>query len=150
MTNEPVQQPNRRRHVRIPVEVEVTLQVVFPEETFSPRPMRGVTRDLSMSGMRVITYQASEEFYRRIIQAIRYVKVSLVLPGLRDEMDLHGKIVWVDYDNRQIRPCCTFGISFERLRDKEIQALERSLDYISRHMVDRIEPVAIIRSPRSS
>jgi hypothetical protein len=65
-------------------------------------------------------------------------------------MDLHGKIVWVDYDNKQLRPCCTFGISFDRLREREMQALERSLEAISRHMVDPIEPAVILRPPKSS
>ena len=58
---------------------------------------------------------------------------------------LHGRIVWVHFDNKQNPPCCDFGISFERLRDSDLAALERSIDMISRTMVNLMEPAVMLR-----
>jgi c-di-GMP-binding flagellar brake protein YcgR len=146
MSSSPIE---RRRHTRIHVETEVTLLVMFPEETFTPHPMRGITQDLSLSGMRVITYQTSDAFYRLVIKSVRFAKTTLQLPGTGEEVTLHGRIVWVEFDTKQNPPACSYGISFSHASRAEAEALERSLDCVSRQTVAPLQPAAVIRKSGS-
>lgn len=140
--------PERRQNARIPVETEATLLVMFPEETFAPHPMRGITKDLSLSGMRVITYQTTDVFYRQVIKGVRYAKVTLTLPGTSQEITLQGRIVWVEFDTKREPPACTYGISFASVGPKETEALQRCFEYVSRRTFTPLQPVAIIRKQK--
>lgn len=142
--------PERRQHERIPVETEATLLVMFPEETFHPHPMRGITKDLSRSGMRVITYQTTDAFYRQVIKGVHYAKVTLTLPGTSEEITLHGRVVWVEFDTNQAPPACTYGISFDNLGQRETDALQRCFEYVSRRTIAPLQPAAIIRKGRGA
>jgi len=138
---------DRRRNVRVLVHAPVTLLVVFPEETFSPRPMSGYSMDLSLSGMRVVTRQTPESFYRKVLQGVRYAKVSTQLPGVEQPVTFHGRIVWIEFDNKIDPPCCTYGVAFERLQPEQMDALERCINQVSKSTVSGIGP-GVPLSPR--
>lgn len=138
---------DRRRATRVPVRVEATMLVLFPEETFTPQPLYGQTLDLSMSGMRFCTRQASDDFYRLVIRGVRHAKIEVQLPGLEQCICFQGRIVWVDFDNMQDPPSCLFGISLDALTSGQKQALETCIANLTKGIVstDGIGPGKLIQ-----
>ncbi len=120
----------RRRHERIPVETPVTLRVVFPEETFTPYRMTGMTVEFSQTGMRMVTRDTPEAVYRRIIRQMRYAKVSFTTPDTDEYVTLHGSINWVQFDNKEEPPVCTYGIAFLENDEEVLDTLRRFLERV--------------------
>lgn len=122
----------RRKHPRVPLNVTTSLMILFPEETFRPTPMDGIVEDISRAGLRVTVSNVTEDFHRLIIRSVRYVKLTVRLPGTDEDLALHGKIVWVGYDNKRRVPVCSFGIAFERFEEHDREVVERFVQSITR------------------
>lgn len=121
--------------VRLAVEAKV--RILFPEETFTPCPADGMAQDLSITGMRIVTTDIPEKFYQRLMQSVHFAKVTLQLPGRPDEITFHGRIAWMDFNNQVSPPRCTLGFVFENLGAEEIQALEESIKFALRRILEQ-------------
>ncbi len=117
--------PDNQPHVpQIRIGLEAKVTILFPEETFTPLVLEGVTRDISASGMRVVATGVSEELYGKVLHHIRHAKVILNPPGWNRDITLRGRIVWLDYDNKAAPPTCTFGITLENSSDEAQASLK--------------------------
>lgn len=107
-----VELAERRRHLRLPINLDLMLTIVLPEETFTPYKRRGVTTDLSASGACIKTYQLSRRDFSSLMKAIRFAKLELEPPG-QAPITLKGQIVWMDYHDatKFDRSYCMLGIS---------------------------------------
>jgi hypothetical protein len=120
----------RRHHQRINVQVEANLRIHLPEQSFTPLPMHGCTKHVSLGGLRFETRQAPEDYYRVITEQPRRGRVTVQLPGSHEEVSFTGRVVWTTLSVDQAPPLCTFGISFEELNPPERQALQRCLNLL--------------------
>lgn len=117
----------RRRHPRVAINLPATVAVLMPEDTFRPERTAGVLTDLSLGGLKVAVEGVSEAFYKRLLRELRYAKVWVRFPGNSHETELHGKIVWVHFDNKAVPPACSYGIMFERVTPKATADIEAAL-----------------------
>ena len=118
--------------VRIGIRAKVT--VLFPEETFSPTLIDGITEDISPTGMRIRCDGVQDDVYGKTLKQVRFAKVDLENPLTGEELLLRGRIVWVDYNNRATPPCCTFGIAIEDDDDAGREALQQIVLSVVRQM----------------
>ena len=119
-------------HVRIGIRAKVT--ILFPEETFSPTLIDGITEDLSPTGMRIRCDDVREDLYGKTLKQVRFAKVDLEHPLTGENLLLRGRVVWVDYNNRATPPCCTFGIAIEDDDEEGRDALQQIVLSVVRQM----------------
>ncbi len=103
----------RRAHERFAMELDVSLQILIPEETFQPRSMKAKTQDISVRGMKLLVPGLSRELYAQLISAKRYARVGLTDPKGGDQLKVSGLIVWYDYhrpEKAQRAGDCLMGI----------------------------------------
>ncbi len=140
----------RRQHPRIPVKLDVHLQLLVPEQTFTPQNIPALAVDMSLSGMKVMTQHCPEPLHGQVLKTIRHAKVDAVLPGMDKPTDFRGRIVWVSYDNQQQPPLLTLGICFDSTTQEQQTALQRGLEAFRKGSVQNVKPAATIRRPPAS
>ena len=82
---------------RFRIELRATLQILLPEETFTPRPIDCTTVDVSARGLKLCIENMPGELYLRVIRGIRHARISLNDDRLERPVRLDGQVVWVDY-----------------------------------------------------
>jgi hypothetical protein len=115
-------QPSQDRNAKAPqvrVSFEVAVKVLFPEETFTPVQLEGLTQDISHHGMRVRIPHLSEEVYGKILRTVRNAQIELSPPGESEPISVRGRIVWLDFDSRGCH--CTFGVTLENTPEETKQ-----------------------------
>ncbi len=113
---------------RITLDLPVELSILLPEETFHPTNLRAVAKDLSRTGMKLITHEMTREIYIQTLRTTRYVKTQIRLPGAPEPLSLRGRAAWIHYDSHQTPPCSTLGVEFENLDEAAVRAIESLLD----------------------
>ena len=88
-----------RAHSRYKLEVPVTAQILFPEETFQPVCQTGSTVDVSLRGLQVYLQNLHQDVYKKMVKTNRYIRLHF-----HDEVDgepikITGRIMWIDYHN---------------------------------------------------
>lgn len=119
----------RRRSPRVPARLEGRIQLLIPEESFTPFAFEGHTRDICLSGLGFATTQVPGDVFLRIIRKIRCVEVWLTLPGQRRESRLFGRAAWVRLDEQTTPPTTLFGVAFENLSEGDTEALNAAVSY---------------------
>lgn len=115
----------RRQSKRIDVNWQAKVELMFPEETFRPKPMNGIVKNFSKRGMLIFIAGVDQDMYRKLLARQRYMKVYLSVPESELSLEAVGKIVWVDYHaNAKPEVFCNVGLFFENL----VPAEERQLD----------------------
>ncbi len=105
--------------------IPAMLQILFPEETFTPVPIECTLEFLSLSSMRVTTNKMSRDLYKNIIRATRYAKMVIQLQDPGESGELHVRISWLHYDSHLTPPGCTIGLSPEQINEEGRAFLER-------------------------
>jgi len=116
---------DRRVHRRYQVLLPVTLQLIFPEDTFSVREHPAIAMDISLGGCRIRTNSVDRSEYQKLLSPMRFAKVIFVFrPGTRAEM--RGKLVWMDYHDASAKDVahCLLGVSFTAINEDFKVALE--------------------------
>ena len=122
--------PNKRKHRRVEVKIEVEIEVVFPEETFRPKKKGGHTLNISECGMKIMMFDVPESFYKKMLSPIRHAKIGFTLPTTKKHKVLHGKMVWFDYNFQKEE--CTFGICFETITPEGQQDMHDLIETLER------------------
>jgi hypothetical protein len=99
--------------------LKVEIEIVFPEETFTPKRLRGILEYLSLTGIRVITYDIHQDLYKQILQTNRYAKVRIHLKEMGKEFIFHCRISWLNFDAKQQPPSCVVGLALEKQPSQE-------------------------------
>lgn len=98
------------------------MEVLFPEETFTPKSLYVQTVDISLSGCRLHTKSITPDIYRLMLVEQRHVRLTIDLTDRR-VLRLKGRIVWIDYDAEQ----SALAIAFTGLSDEDTQQLDNLL-----------------------
>lgn len=124
----------RRQAKRLPISAEGMLTIMVPEETFTPQQLRCVATDISLSGMRVKSYQITKTDYLQLLKGVRNAKASLDLPYLNSPLQLRATIVWVEYHDGSTgrdKAHAVLGLSFSRMPDDVLPRLEYVIDRLN-------------------
>ncbi len=125
---------DRRKAKRLPISAEGMLTILVPEETFTPQVVRCVATDISMSGMRLKSYQLGKNDYLQMLKGLRHAKVALDLPYLDAPLQVRAMIVWVEYHDgtgKDRQEHCLLGLSFTHRDDSVLQRLEYVIDRLT-------------------
>lgn len=112
--------PERRGQPRFEADLPVKLQILIPEETFSPQILTGILIEVSRNGMRVRIDKLARELYKNLFAETRYVRVLFANPKSGDEGRAVGKVIWIDYRQTKAKASsgeCILGISLVETAD---------------------------------
>lgn len=98
------------------------IEVLFPEETFTPKSLYVQVVDLSLSGCRLNTKSITRDLYRMMLLEQRHVRMTIDLTDRR-VLRLKGRIVWIDYAEGQ----SSMAISFTGLSEVDEEQLSSLL-----------------------
>lgn len=116
------QQP--RRLVHLPAKVRVLVE----EETFSPFAFEGMCENISSSGALVTVRDLAKAAYLKMIQRPRYIRFTCSLPGHDQPIQLFGKLVWYDFQEKAGESTCRLAMAFEPMKEEVREALERHIE----------------------
>ncbi len=108
--------PYKRAHDRFAIEFNLSLQVLIPEETLTPKGLNGRALDVSARGMRVAIDAMPAEIYRKLIRHKRLGRIVFSHPATGDQLKLTGRIRWVDFHQTAAEGAsgsCFMGLAFE-------------------------------------
>ncbi|MDX2176821.1 MAG: PilZ domain-containing protein [Candidatus Sumerlaeia bacterium] len=112
-----------RRTPRYTCSFPVVLEVLMPEATFTPKPLRGTMLDVSLTGGRVLTAGLSPDLHTMLLREVRHAKIEVDLQDGRALL-LKGRLVWFDRRNGE----SFVGMQFNPLNDKNTAELRRLLE----------------------
>lgn len=117
----------KRSHDRYEIELDLLLQILVPEETFTPRGLEGKTIDISARGMKIVIPQLTTDFYTKLIKGTRYMRIVLNDPQNGEPIKLTGQIAWFDYHKpsaaTEAGPCY-MGIQFDERSGASLPSYE--------------------------
>ncbi|MBI1292156.1 hypothetical protein GC173_13090 [bacterium] len=114
--------PANRRFPRYTCNLPAILDIMVPEQTFSPKNVPAACLDLSRTGCRLTCRKIDSDYYRMLMQELRYVKLEIDLLDGR-LLRLRGKLVWVDYAREE----SSLGIMFVSLDEEQLEVLDELL-----------------------
>jgi hypothetical protein len=103
------------------------MEVLFPEETFTPRSIYVQMVDISLTGCRLHTKSITPDLYRLMLVEQRHVRLSIDLTDRR-VLRLKGRIVWLDYG----KELTALATTFTGLSEADLAYLERLLSELNR------------------
>lgn len=98
------------------------MEVLFPEETFTPKSIYVQTVDISLSGCRLHTKSITRDIYRLMLVEQRHVRLTIDLTDRR-VLRLKGRIVWIDFTPEQT----ALAIAFTGLSEADMEQLDSLL-----------------------
>lgn len=129
-----VDQRNLRRAGRpLAINADALVTILFPEETFLPRCLRGVATRITEQGMDWTTYQLTERQVAQLQRERHFVRINLELPLVTPNFHLRGEIGSVIHRTRtSTEPASTtLGLVLNQEMSAEIaQRLHRALERI--------------------
>jgi hypothetical protein len=113
----------RGAYERYEVALDVTVQILIPEHTFTPHSIAAQTLDASLTGMRLHFEDLPRELLSKFLDRSHAVRVCLTDLRGDEPIKLTGKIVWLD-----TRPKSTHvGICFEEQQLADTNSRYRQL-----------------------
>jgi pSer/pThr/pTyr-binding forkhead associated (FHA) protein len=101
--------------------INVGLQIMFPEETFTPRPIEGYVESVSIDGVKVNVPDLPQRLYDKMIKTTRYAKVIFFIDEPDKRASVHCRISWLIYKGKEKSNACTLGLALDELLPKERQ-----------------------------
>lgn len=112
---------------RIASNFKATMDVMIPEETFTPKALKGTVKDINMGGLRFVTAAVAKNFWQQLLKEKRHIQCMITLED-GGALRLSGKIAWVHYDNRVVPETCAMGVEFLEMPDPDKQLLQDLID----------------------
>lgn len=103
------------------------MEVLFPEETFTPRSLYVQMVDISLTGCRLHTKAITADLYRLMLVEQRHARLSIDLTDRR-VLRLKGRIVWLDHGKEMT----ALALTFTGLSEADLAYLERLLSELNR------------------
>ena len=104
------------------------LRLMVPEETFTPRAVEGMVKDLSLNGLRFATTEIEQEYFALLLQKRPYLRCELTFTGTNEQVTLPGRFAWGHFDNKNEPGLCLLGVEFTPLPDEGRLFLEKTLE----------------------
>ncbi len=117
-----------RRSGRADMNLPVIVRVLIEEATFTPFHLRGICRDLSVSGALVEVEDLTRQTYSTLIKRQRFIRMICGIPDREPPLMLFGRIVWYDYQGDEEISTCNMGIAFEPMKEEILSVLREYLD----------------------
>jgi len=122
----------RRKHKRIPINLEISLQIVHPEDSLGTRSFHGRVSNINERDLRVTVFDLSSAQYQKLIRDrdLRYARMSCTFPTSETESRLYGRILYFDYHGKSENKVCEFALQFWELDDEEKTKLKAFVEYL--------------------
>ncbi|HOE95925.1 MAG TPA: PilZ domain-containing protein [Candidatus Sumerlaeota bacterium] len=110
----------RREEGRLAVELEVEMQILIPDDTFTPARFRATVQNVSNRGVMVEIDYLGYRDYQRMLRLTPYIRLCVKTDQDGESRRITGRLVWLDYhgEGRQGGPC-HLGISFDRAKPRK-------------------------------
>jgi len=123
-------EPDRRKSERIRVQIRARIRILIPEESFSPFSHEGVIQDISLTGLKLKTWDVDEASYEILQSAEKHVRITFNPPNSRIAHILFGEIVWIDFNNTGRNPHTVYSIKFENLTERDREVIRLCQKYL--------------------
>ena len=135
----------RRRYIRLPLEIEVNFKI--NGENGEGPWHSGRTRDISLEGICLVTDLFPKEKWEEIAQNKKHLHISLDFPGEKEKItaeaevhriEVEAQIVWRRHKKKEEKDICLLGLKFIRI-EKDTQEIIRR--YIADNLMSRYRSV---------
>ncbi len=109
------QRGDARSQQRLPNRLKVKLDILIPEQTFTPKPLDARIVDLTEGGMQLRVPQLPFVLHNQMMRHTRLARVTLSHPRTGEPIKLTGRIVWMDFQKgagNELGAPCSLGIFF--------------------------------------
>ncbi len=123
------------------VDLTISLQILIPEETFTPIEYACATHEFSSRGIRIGLEQLPSSIYVKLMSHPRYARITMCDPLRGNKIKLTGRIVWLDYQHNSgdtLNGSCQMAISFENQDKKDLS----NFIHVRGESAARIDPEA--------
>ncbi len=124
------QNTDRRREPRFSANLPAEVQLLRPEDTFTPMRLPGIISDISERGVRIKVEGLTTRDYLQLIRhrQFRFVRVHCAFPTDPTPARLFGAVVCFDYHGKGPVPTCDLGVS---LGENEPVDLEKLRSFVA-------------------
>jgi len=126
----PLAMKERRDDARHHYEMSVALQILFPEETFTPVVYDCKSHDVSLRGMRIVLELLPLSVYVKLLMTPRYTRLSCTNAFSGEKIKLTGRIVWIDYRKpvaTEPSGLCYLAVAFD---ERDNQNLTQYMEFV--------------------
>ncbi len=111
---------------RVTCNLDATLRILVPDETFTPRAIHGLVKDMDHGGLRLMTTEISKDYWLLLIRKKAFIRTELTLDSMN--LSLKGRMAWSHYDTKGAVPACIMGIEFQEVDGLTSAQISAALD----------------------
>lgn len=122
-----------RAHARLELRIELTLDVLIPEDGFEPYRLQAFTSDVSAGGMGIVIEALSTALYAKLLSKTRKGLVRFVHPTTGAEISLKCQIAWIDYHKPKVSEgsgLCRLGVKFGEAAGASLETYREFVGHI--------------------
>jgi hypothetical protein len=116
---------------RVKADIPCTVQILAPEETFSPYQFEGSILDISQAGIGLAVPEMPLSVYTLLLRGKQYTRITADLPGSDGDTRIFGRVVWLDYRDGEDRPLCRLGIAVEQNTPQVLDQFKRAVEILA-------------------
>lgn len=95
--------PERRRDPRFPLELPVSIEILIPEDSFTPHLFSGISVDFGLWGMSFTVSDIVEDLYHKLLTEPRTIRVAFISSLDHKEIKITGKVVGIEFRSNEDR-----------------------------------------------
>lgn len=117
---------NKSANGRVSCDLDATLKILVPDETFTPRAIKGLVKDMDQGGLRLVTSEISKDFWLLLIRKKAFIRTELQLDSIN--LNIKGRMAWSHYDTKSQVPACIMGIEFLEVNGETSERIAAALE----------------------
>ncbi|MGF1573008.1 MAG: FHA domain-containing protein [Sumerlaeia bacterium] len=117
---------NKTNKGRVSCDLDATLKILVPDETFTPRAIHGLVKDIDQGGLRLVTSEITKDFWLLLIRKKAFIRTELHLDSI--DLNLKGRMAWSHYDTKAAVPACIMGIEFLEVNGETGEKISAALE----------------------
>lgn len=121
----------KRAHTRFELKLDITAEILIPEDTFRPHALSGYTIDVSGGGMKAAITSLPQDLYVKLLARPRFVRIAFADPNTGSRIKITGKIAWMDYHKPRSGDrtgTCHLGLAFKEDEGIDLTEYRRFMD----------------------
>lgn len=110
---------------RIPCDLDASVKILVPDETFTPFSIEGKIKDINSGGVRLVTTTVEKDLWLLFVRKKLYIKAEIHFQNI--DITVNGRLAWSHYDSNTEPPTCIIGIEFQSMDSEHQKKLHDAL-----------------------
>ncbi len=119
---------------RLRVSFQAKLKLLIPEDTFTPKMINGVVKDVSLSGMKFHSTEISEDYWKILMRSRHLLRSEIKVDEDLLKVRFQMRMAWLHYDNQALPPQAVFGLATQYRTEEEKDEFKEVLSELSKKL----------------